>query len=90
VIKESYEGYGRIPPLAPTRGANSRSQELEFTGTSGTLEKPVADKNVVGLQVGVSSTNKVCPARLTWSSSVRDDVLVQKDDNGVVTGVIPD
>ena len=49
-----------------------------------------ADKNVVGLQVGVSSTEKVCPARLTWSSSVRDDVLGQKDDDGVVTGVIPD
>ena len=47
-------------------------------------------KNVVGLQVGVSRTQKVCPARLTWSSSVRDDVLVQKDDVGVVTGVIPD
>ena len=37
-----------------------------------------ADKNVAGLQVGVSSTEKVCEARLTWSSSVRDDVLVQK------------
>ena len=49
-----------------------------------------ADKNVVGLQVGVSSTEKVFPARLTWSSSVRDDVLVQKHDDWVVTGVIPD
>ena len=49
-----------------------------------------ADKNVLGLQVGVTSTEKVCPERLTWSSSVRDDVFVQKDDDGVVTGVIPD
>jgi len=38
----------------------------------------MADQNVVGLQVGVSGTEKVCPAHLTWSSSVRDDVLVPK------------
>ena len=40
--------------------------------------KPLADKNVVGLQVGVSSTKKVCPARFAWLGSVRDDVLEKK------------
>jgi hypothetical protein len=65
VILFSYEIYSdraSIPPTLTSR-ANSRSQDLEFT--SGRPQIGAADKNVFGLQVGVSSMKNVCPARLT-------------------------
>jgi hypothetical protein len=64
---------GKIP-LAP-RGTPCLHQPSQFEQIVDlkisdlpfcTLLKPVADKNIVGLQVGVSSTKKVCPARLAW------------------------
>ena len=55
----------------------SRSQDLELTSCR--LQNEAAKKNVFGLQVGVSSKKKVCPARVAWSWSVRDDVLAQKE-----------
>ena len=58
------EGRRSLPPTL-TVPANSRSQDLDLP--CGTPQKPVADKNVIGLQVDVSSTKRVCSARLTWS-----------------------
>jgi hypothetical protein len=53
-----------LPPTLTIR-ANVEFKILDLP--CGRAQKALADKNVVGLQVGVSSTKKVFSARLAWS-----------------------
>ena len=78
----------RPPATNPQVRRNSRSQDLGFALQD--LENVQADKNVIGLQVSVSSTRK-CVQKVLRG---RDESVMmfrrKNNDHGVVTWVITD